>query len=213
MADEQVSAIEAVIARNKFYKDSYRLVTIALMACVLILFMLIGTIIYLINHPPAPRYFATTNDGRIMQIVPLEQPNLTQSQLLQWANTAAIAAYTYSFSNWRKQLQALSDYFTPEGWQQFITALNASNNLDAVRSKKLIVSAETTGPAVLVKEGLFHDRYTWKVQVPLLVTYQGGSGDSQFTQQSLLITMVITRLPTLTSMRGVGVIQLIAHEQ
>ena len=210
MADEQVSAIEAVIARNKFYKDSYRLVTIALIASVIILCMLVTTIIYMINHPPAPRYFASTNDGRIMQIVPLDQPNLTQSQLLQWANTAAIAAYTYSFSNWRRQLQALAEYFTPEGWQQFMTALNASNNLDAVKTKKLIVSATTTGPAVLEKEGLFKGRYTWKVHIPLLVTYQGAN--NQFTQQSLMITMIITRLPTLTSVRGVGVTQLIASE-
>lgn len=211
MADEQVGAIEAVIARNRFYKGNYHLVMIALIFSVAIFFALISIIVYMINHPPAPRYFASTNDGRIMQVVPLDQPNLTQSQLLQWGNTAAIAAYTYSFSNWRKQLQGLSDYFTPEGWQRFIGALESSNNLDAVKSKKLIVSANTTGPAELIREGLFEGRYTWKVQVPLLVTYQGAN--NQFTQQSLMITMVITRLPTLTSTRGVGVMQLIASER
>lgn len=209
-ADKPIEAIEAILARNKFYKDSYRMVTIGLIGSSIILMMLIGLIFYMITHPPAPRYFATTNDGKRLIIVPLDQPNLSTSQILQWADTAAIAAYTYSYSNWRKQLQDLSEYFTPEGWRDFINALDSSNNLDAVKSKKLIVSANTTGPAVLVKEGLFNGRYAWKVQVPLLVSYQNSR---QFTQQSILATLVIVRIPTLTSERGVAVVQLIASEQ
>lgn len=211
MSQPPGNAIEAVLLRNQFYKSNYHMVIIALFISVVVLFISIGSIIYLYTHPPAPRYFATTNDGLIMQIVPLDQPNLTDSELLQWANMAAIASYTYNYINWRKQLQALSDNFTPEGWKLFINALNASNNLEAVKAKKLVVSAVATGAAVLVKEGLLDGRYTWKVQVPILVTYQGGR--NQFTQQALVITMVIVRLPTLTSTRGVAIVQLYATEQ
>jgi len=210
MPEKSVDAIEAVITRNHFYKHSYRLVTLALIVCVLIFAGLVATMIYMISHPPTPVYFATTNDGRTLDIVPVEQPNMSESEVLQWASTAAIASYTYSYSNWRRQLQGLAEYFTPEGWREFIDALTASNNLEAVKAKRLIVSAAPTGAAVLVKQGIFLDRYTWKVQIPLLVTYQNAT---QFTQQSLMLTMLVVRIPTLTSVRGVAVSQLIATEQ
>lgn len=192
--------------RNNFYKDSQRKIIVALMVSVAVNFILGFLVIYMITHPPEPRYFATSINGRITPLYPLDQPNQSDSAVLQWANQAAIAAFTYNFVNYREELQASSGFFTAEGWEQFLTALDQSNNLDAVKTKKLIVSAVATRAPVILQKGILNGRYSWRVQMPILVTYQSASS---FTQNNYVVTMLITRVSTLNSPRGIGISQFI----
>ena len=199
-------ALEVVQIRNEFYRDSHRKVVGALLLASLVIILLLGSFVYLISHPPKPRYFAISSDGRLTPIVPLDKPNITPSSLLQWANTAAIAAYSYNFVNYHQELQAASEFFTPEGWSAFMEALNSSNNLSAVIAKKLVVSAVATGAPVPLEEGVLNGTYAWRVQIPLLVTYQN---QKDFSQQSVVVTMLITRIPTINSARGIGIAQFV----
>jgi intracellular multiplication protein IcmL len=127
--------------------------------------------------------------------------------LLQWANTAAIAAYTYNFVNYRQELQSASDFFTPEGWAEFTGALRTSNNLNSVIEKKLVVSAVATGAPVILDQGVINGAYTWTVQMPMLVTYQSAS---QVARQNIVVKMVIQRISTLNSARGIGISSFVA---
>lgn len=204
MADD---AIEVVKLRNNFYRDSYKRVITALLLSVILIGVLASSLAYVVTHPPAPQYFATTINGRITPLIPLDQPNMPPSTLLQWANSAAIASYTYNFVNYRQELQAASEFFTPEGWQQFISALKASNNLNSVIDKKLVVSAVATGAPIVLDQGVIDGVYTWRVQMPMLVTYQSAS---QVARQKLTVTMVIQRISTLNSARGIGISSFVA---
>ncbi len=205
MADK--SAVELVRLRNDFYRDNYRRIVSILLLSFMIIILLIGSMVYILTHPPAPKYFATSTSGRIVPLVPLNEPNLSTAALLQWANTAAVAAFTYNFVNYRQELQAASEFFTPEGWSAYLQSLVASDNLKAVKAKKLVVSAVATGAPIINQRGVVDGRYTWQVQMPLLVTYQSLS---QITEQSLMVNMVITRISTLDSPRGIGIAQFIA---
>jgi intracellular multiplication protein IcmL len=206
MADN-VSAVEVVKLRNDFYRDGYKRVILALLLSVLLNAVLIATFTFVVTHPPAPQYFATTINGRITPLIPLDQPNMPPSTLLQWSNSAAIAAYTYNFVNYRQELQAASEFFTPDGWTEFTNALKASNNLNAVIDKKLVVSAVATGAPVILDQGIIDGIYTWRVQMPMLVTYQSAS---QTARQNVLVTMVIQRISTLNSARGIGISSFVA---
>jgi len=154
MTEVTDKAVETVQLRNNFYRDSYRKILIALLLCVAVILIQVAALIYVISNPPAPKYFATTTEGRIMPLVPLGEPNLSTAALLQWANTAAVAAYTYDFVNYRQALQSAKQYFTEDGFDNFMTALKSSNILDAVIAKKLIVTAVATGAPVVVQQGL-----------------------------------------------------------
>jgi intracellular multiplication protein IcmL len=204
MADD---AVEMVKLRSDFYHDGHRRVVIALLVSVFLNAIVISAFSYIIMHPPAPQYFATTINGRITPLIPLDQPNMPPSTLLQWANSAAIAAYTYNFVNYRQELQAASEFFTPQGWDQFTSALTASNNLSAVISKKLVVSAVATGAPVILDQGVINGVYTWRVQMPMLVTYQSAS---QLARQNITVTMVVERISTLNSARGIGISSFVA---
>jgi intracellular multiplication protein IcmL len=199
-------ALTAVSLRNDFYKDSQRKVLLALLVAIVVNIVLAGLLAYIITHPPAPTYFATSINGRITPLYPLDVPNQSDSAVLQWANQAAIAAFTYNFVNYRDELQASSGFFTPEGWDQFLSALQQSNNLDAVKAKKLIVSAVATRAPIILQKGPLNGVYSWRVQMPILVTYQSAS---EFTQQNNVVTMLITRVSTLNSPRGIGISQFV----
>lgn len=199
-------ALTVVALRNKFYKDSQRKVILALLIALIVNIVLAVLLVYMITHPPAPKYFATSINGRITPLFPLNEPNQSDSAVLQWANQAAIAAFTYNFVNYRDELQASSGFFTPEGWDQFLNALQQSNNLDAVKAKKLIVSAVATRAPIILQKGVLNGNFSWRIQMPILVTYQSAS---EFTQQNNVVTMLITRISTLNSPRGIGISQFV----
>lgn len=210
MAENKITddAVELVHLRNHFYRDSYHRIMVALLLSILVAIALSLVVGYIVLNPPRPKYFAVDVNGRITPIIPLDQPNMSNAALLQWATQAAIAAYSYNFVNYRKELQAASAFFTPAGWQEFIKATTGSNNLEAIIKKKLNLSAVATGAPVVVASGVADNgRYTWRIQLPLVITFQSSS---QLSQQSLVVTMKITRVDTLYSVRGIGIEQFIA---
>ncbi len=200
-------ALANVVMRNNFYRDGQRKMMIILLISIAANFILTSMLIYIISHPPLPKYFATSINGRITPLFPLNEPNQSDSAVLQWANQAAIAAFTYNFVNYRAELQASSGFFTAEGWDQFLNALQQSNNLEAIKAKKLIVSAVATRAPIILQKGILNGRFAWRVQMPLLVTYQSAS---EFSQQNLVVTMLITRVSTLNSPRGIGIAQFVS---
>lgn len=199
-------ALMAVMARNRYYKRGQRKMATIFLISLATNLMLGYLLIHIINNPPAPRYFATSINGRIVPLFPLDQPNQSDDSMLTWANSAAIAAFTYNYVNYREELQASSGFFTPEGWSLFLNALQQSNNLDAVQAKKLIVSAVNTSPPTIVQKQIINGSYTWRVQIPIQVTYQS---PTEYTQQSNMVSMLVTRISTLNSPQGIGIAQFV----
>jgi intracellular multiplication protein IcmL len=199
-------ALTAVTLRNNFYRDGQRKLVVILLVSMLANAVFAFLLVYIMMHPPEPKYFATSINGRITPLFALNQPNQSDSAVLQWANQAAIAAFSYNFVNYRSELQAASGFFTEEGWSQFLSALQDSNNLDAVKAKKLVVSAVATRAPIILQKGILNGNYAWRVQMPILVTYQSAS---EFSQQNNVVTMLITRVSTLNTPRGIGIAQFV----
>lgn len=203
------NALELVKLRNEFYRDNYRRLVLVLMVAIIVLLASVGTLLYMYTHPPKPQYFATDPEGRIIRLTPLSEPNLSSAALLQWANIAAVASFTYDFANYRKQLQDASQYFTTSGWAAFVDAIKASNNLTAVTQKKLVSYAVATGAPVILEEGEIQGVYSWKVQMPMLITYESAS---EVSQQNVVVTMMIQRVSTVDYEKGIGISQLIVTD-
>lgn len=210
MADD---ALVSVKLRNDFYRDNYRRIVLAIFFLLMVILGQAGVIYYLLTHRPLPIYFATSNNGRVMRIlpvVPLDEANMPNSALLQWATDAATAAFTYDFVNYRGQLQKAAEYFTNDGWRSFLTELQNTRNLLAVQSKKLVVSAVVTRAPVILEERVINGRYTWRVQMPVAISYQSAS---ETVPTNTMITLTITRVSSVTSPRGIGISQFIVGEQ
>jgi intracellular multiplication protein IcmL len=198
--------------RKEFYRDSYRRLVFVVIVQLIIIGILTAFLLRLYNNRPQPQYFATASDGRIIPVSQLNQPQYSDSIILQWASEAARKAYTYNFVDFTTKFELLSQNFTPEGWESFKDAMESSNNLKAVKKGKMIVSAENTGAATIVQKGMIKDRsgtmrYSWKVNVPINVHYQGNTRD---LTQPLEISMIIQRMSLVESPRGIGIDQFLA---
>jgi intracellular multiplication protein IcmL len=196
-----------VMVRNEYYRDGFHKIFLALLVSVILNLISVYSVYYVYQHPPEPVYFATSANGRIMPLIPLNEPNSSDGVILQWANLATVAAYSYNFVNYRNELQSASEFFTAEGWSTFLDALKESNNLEAVISKKLVVTAVATRAPVILQKGVLSGRYSWRIQIPILVTYQSAS---EFSQQNLVVTMLVTRISTLNNPKGVGIAQFVS---
>ncbi|MCD6055972.1 MAG: protein IcmL (DotI) [Gammaproteobacteria bacterium] len=204
-------ALEHVKERNDFYRDSYRKVMMALLLAIAVVIAQMITIWYLATHRPVPTYFATNAAGGLTELVPLNRPNMSTATIVQWATNAAVAAYTFDFNGYRRQLsETQAQYFTPDGWTSFLKALDTSNILKAVIQDKLIVSAAVTQAPVVKASGIVHGKYTWVIQMPMVVTYQSSA---QINSMNYLVTLTIERVSLLDSPQGVGVVAYIAQTQ
>lgn len=185
-------ALELVLLRNAFYRDNYRRAVLGLLLLVIINVLLAGIVIYKLVTPPAPQYFATTADGRMINWHPLSDPAVPGAYVTQWAANAVRQSFSLDFIHWRHQLQNASDNFTNYGWKMFLAALKKSNNLTTLTSLKMVSSATIMGAPQILKEEVVDGRYAWKIEMPILVTYKNGQRSIPMPMD---ITLIVLRVP------------------
>jgi len=206
---QDLSALGRVVLRNEYYRDGYRLALRVSVVQSFIILGLIAAMFYVVHvHQPENRYFATTEDGRLIPMVQLNEPNLSNPALMSWVAQAATEVMTFSFNDYRRRLQVSARFFTRRGWESFSGALQEARIIESITSNSQVVSAAPSGAPVLNSEGVVNGQYQWVVQIPMVLTYQSGS---QRRSDKWIVTLVVVRVPRLESPNGVGIAQWIAR--
>lgn len=205
-------ALEMVIARNMFYRRMHFLVLGAFAISLVVMGTLIFTIYYLNRNPPKPYYFAADNVGRLLQIIPVNTPNMTVDEVKQWTVKAVQAAFTYDYVNYGAQLQSAQKYFTNTGWRLYMKALTSSNNLVGVTQRKYVAIAKVVDDPVLEVQGILGGAYAWKFTLKVLVSVYGPPTYDEATKfaNALTITTIVQRQKSLEGNNGLGIVQLIS---
>ena len=207
-ATEDVSGLGKVVIRNEFYRDGYRSLLRLSLVQGIVMLGLLGAMYFIIQvNQPENRYFATTEDGRLVPMVPLNEPNLSTPALMSWVAQASTEVMTFGFNDYRRRLQEASKSFTRRGWESFTGALERSRIIEMVEANQQVLTAAPQGAPIVVSEGLVADRYQWQIQLPLLLTYQSGA---KTRTDKLLVTIVIVRVPRLENPNGIGIEQWVA---
>jgi intracellular multiplication protein IcmL len=205
---EEVPPLTKMVIKNEFYRDGYRSILKLAVLQAIVIIGLIGAMFFVIHaHQPENKYFATTEDGRLVPLVPLNDPNLSTPALMSWTAQAATETMTFGFNDYKRRMQESSRYFTRKGWESFTRALQASRILELVEENQQVVSAAPKGAPVLKSEGEVQGLYQWIIQQPLVVTYTAGS---KTRHDSLMVTLVVVRVPRLESPNGIGIEQWIS---
>jgi len=201
--------LNSVIVRNEFYRDGYRtLLKIAIIQALIIVGLILAMYYVIQVNQPKDRYFATTSDGRLVPMVALNEPNLSTPALMSWAAQSATEVMTFGYHDYRRRLQEASRNFTRIGWASFTTALETSRIMEMVEANQYVVNAAPTSAPVLLEEGVVQGRYQWRIEVPIVVTYQAGA---QKRADSYILTLLIVRVSKLESPNGVGIEQWVAQ--
>lgn len=203
MSNEDYGKIETMLMRADTYRSAYRRMCFISTALAAVTVISVLAALTLAMTKPEPRYFATTTDGRITPLVPLNQPHLSAAEVANFATEGVTRALTYSFDNYRTDFQDAQIYFTkPRGWNSFVDALQSSGQLDLVKKSKLNTTA-VAQRAVIVREGVSTDGvYEWVVQMPVRITYQSAS---QVTGQNFMVTITLQRLQTYEHPRAAAI--------
>jgi intracellular multiplication protein IcmL len=205
---EMSKGLGTVVVRNEFYRDGYRsLLRIAILQGVIIVGLIVVMMYVVHVHQPENRYFATTEDGRLIPMTALSEPNLSTPALLSWVAQSATEVMTFGFNDYQRRLQESSRNFTRRGWESFTQALEASRIIEMVKANQQVVTAAPRGAPILQSEREHKGRYQWVVQLPMIISYQSGT---KTRSDSLLITLVIVRVPRLESPNGIGIEQWVA---
>lgn len=189
---KQIGGLETVLLRNAFYRDHYRLTSLALVLLLIVNCILISAIAYKTTHPPQPQYFATTAEGRIINVHSLRDPVVTDSYVVQWTVNQVRAAFSQDYIHWRQQLQDVSSSFTPYGWRTFLQAMKSSNNLKTLVNLDMVSNAKITGAPRIIEKEVVGGHYAWKIKMPILVTYRNSS---RSIPMSMNVTLIVLRMP------------------
>ena len=202
-------AVATVLNRNVFYRDGYRLLLRVSIIQGIILVLLVAAIIaMLLSMETRYIYFATTSDGRIINIVPLSEPYRSRADVVSWAAGAAQNVMRFGYNDYRQRLQQAASSFTPTGWESFTKAMKEARILEAVESRKLVVSMEIEA-APEIKRASVHDGiYTWYLQFPINIKFDGNEPPSPI--HAMLILQVV-RVSTLQNPDGISIEQWIAN--
>jgi intracellular multiplication protein IcmL len=202
-------AISTVLSRNAFYRDGYRmLLRISILQGLVIVLLIASIIGMLMTVETRYVYFATTSDGRIINIVPLNEPFRSPAEVIAWAAGTAQNVLRFDYRDYRQRLQQAASNFTPTGWESFTKALKESRVLEAVDARKLVVSLDIDA-APEIKNSFVHDGiYTWYLQFPIVIKFDGN--DVPAPIHANLILQVV-RVSTLQNPDGISIEQWIAN--
>lgn len=190
---------------NDFYREHYHHVFFGLLMIMGVMLVLIGLIFYQVLHRPVPVFTALQANGEKKQLQSYTDPNLLPDTILRWASKAATAAYTFDFVNYDRQISEARPYFTEAGWQDYLTSVKSL--ITTIVQNQLFVTGVVSGTPVISNEGPLPKKgYSWRVQIPFLVTYQ--TGNSQ-TKRNFHVVITIVRVPTNVNPQGIGIDQFV----
>jgi len=198
-------AIATVLNRNAFYRDGYRLLLrISLIQSVIIALLVAGIVTLLLTVQTRQIYFATTSDGRIISIVPLNEPYRSNAEVIAWAAGAAQNVMRFGYSDYRQHLQQVSSDFTETGWTSFNKALKESNIIEALEARKLVLSMDiNAAPEIkqtIVRNGVF----TWYLEFPVTIKFDGVTPPANI---NTTLVLQVVRVSTLQNPDGLSIEQ------
>lgn len=200
--DNRSGLLEDRLQQHMLYARAFRTATLACVAMAVALVASVGISAWLIVWKPEPRYFAVQQDGSLVPMVALDRPWKSDAAVIDFAVRGVTAAHTLSFTNWRSELTDASAWFTREGFDSYLRALQDSGNLDLVQQNRLN-SYAIANRAVIVQQGVYTDgTWRWNVQVPLTIVYESASERSE---QEILGTVIVRRVPTVENPEGIGI--------
>lgn len=201
------------LTKLQFYKKYFgKILTALIMALVTIVVLMIA-FVFVKTQRVEREYFAVDSaTGRMIPLVPLGEPYLDQGALLNWFKQCVHSTNTYDFVNYQGQFQNNSQCFTKEGWAEFTAAVTRAGTLELVKTQRLVGSS-SSGAAVITREGIRRGVYSWEIEMPLTVVFEGGQGGRQRIVQRLLVTAVVSRVPTFERREGVGIAHYVAQEK
>lgn len=141
----------------------------------------------------------TANAAAVCSFAPVnEAGDVSPATVREFAARAAEDVHRLDYANWRSTLDAATiDRFTPEARTLSVEGLRSSGILRSVVRNNLVIKPIINDLVVITDYGVVDGVYQWRVRVPLLLAYIGGSaqGTTSYRPEARTLEMTIIRTP------------------
>lgn len=152
-------------------------------------------------------YFQVDKEDRIVEIVPVSQPNQSVPAVSSWLKNALEETFHMNFYDYKERLSANTAlYFTSGGGEQLITALERSRSLEIMEDKEMWLSLTLDNP-VFIKRGMHNGRYRWHFQVRGQLSMYNVA--SRGEPDEVVFDIYVDRMDELERERGIGISRLV----
>ena len=186
---------------NDFYRIGYRRTMKWLVFLSIVCAVLTIILTWMVYDQKQPLYYAAVTTGEVVPMHALSEPIVTNDFIIRWSALAVRRIYNLSFDSYEQQLNAAKGEFTPEGWDRMTAAMKGL--ISQLSGSHLVISSVVEGSPVILSRLIIGGRYTWRVQMKLLVTYTSAN---EQRQQNMIITMNVQRVSTLDVPQGIQII-------
>ena len=131
-------------------------------------------------------------DRKVVSLVPLTMPNMTNHALLSWAASSITEVMTIGFGDFEPKMIAQKWRFTRDGWGAFVKAFMSSKSGERFRQNQLVLTTVPSDTPVIVSQGENPDQiYQWIVQMPIVMTYATNNNITK--KEKGVVTLTILR--------------------
>jgi intracellular multiplication protein IcmL len=155
---------------------------------------------------PVSYYHALYPDGHNRLMSSLTIPNMTDRAILSWSATAITEVMTMGFGDYETRIGSQKWRFTPDGWDSFVKAFNKGDIGKTFKQSQLVLTTVPSNTPVIIWKGQNEKKiYSWKVQMPVIMTYATNNNVSR--RSKAIITLTIVRVSTNDNPLGIGIQQ------
>lgn len=170
-------------------------------------------IFWRIRNPEEPRYFQIQVEQGKKQFIPLQALNsrlFSRQDLLMWVQEVVGNIYTFNAVTYKQKFDyMLANDFTSNGASSFRQTLDDSQLLKQVITQQLNLTGLVSGQPVILQQGPLMGQYTWKVQMPVLLTFENAN---QMATKRIIVTVLIVNVPTQESPQAIAIQELWSEE-
>lgn len=167
--------------------------------------------IYIVsNRPPITLSYALDQDNRIVELKPINEPAVADTDVLFFAGKRVQQFHLITFTNYIDHVLSLEKYFVNKrAFDNFQTNLISSRTIERIKENRLASWAEPlAAPKITSFNGSSN---TWVVTFPMR-WYLGG-GEFTTTGTTFNVTMHIQRVPRTQNLSGLAVAKYLLVQQ
>lgn len=201
------------IEANPMMKKYGFLLGASLVMFVLTFFFLYGSVAKNSNVPPPPSFSLNFAKNQKQQLLTMPFPHQSFNSISDWLSEAVEKSFSFDFANYDKKVAEAAYYFTKEGYEAYLSALDRSKIRQAVLGENLEVSTIAMGKPIWVNGGCISGRNRngscnggefWRYRFDVLTSYYGGK---DIATKSNLVEVLVFRVPSYINPKGLAINQ------
>lgn len=143
-----------------------------------------------------------------MRLPVLGTPSLSVDKISTWSARAVREIFGLRFDTVEQQLNANAVYFQEDAWQDFKASMEKTKLVEKIKNERLFVVLTPLEDPQLIGRGVVGGREVIRIEVPVVLTYIGGSKP---VYQYQILELFVRIVPPAESPEGLAIARLKAY--